>query len=117
MLLPPEIQVLDQGDNSIELGIELREDLPCFAGHFTDLPVLAGVVQIGWALQLAERFFACRFDCRGQVSNKFQQLVRPPVSLMLSLQYRPEAQQLKFRYRNALGDCSRGVLKVEEVSK
>lgn len=116
MLLPPSVEVIDQSDHSVELAIEVSPDLPCFAGHFDAFPVLAGVVQIGWALQLAERYFNRRFNCYAQVSNKFQQLIRPPVSLTLTLQYRPEQQLLKFRYRNRLGDCSRGALQVEELA-
>ncbi|MDO3387794.1 hypothetical protein QWI17_18265 [Gilvimarinus sp. SDUM040013] len=115
MLQPPAARVLERSDNKVELSLPLTDDFPCFVGHFDGLPVLAGVVQIGWALHLAEHYFARKFQFQALQSNKFQQLVRPPITLHLTLQYLPQKQMVKFHYRNGLGDCSRGALRVEEL--
>lgn len=116
MLTPPDVTLIERDQHRLELLMTLDADMPCFAGHFDGLPVLAGVVQVGWALQLAERYFDCRFAFHALQSTKFQQLVRPPIQLRVSVQYLPEKQMVKFRYRNALGDCSKGAIRVEEAS-
>lgn len=111
--LPETIVCRAQSEHRLELEFALTPEHPCFAGHFDGLPVLAAVVQIGWAQALAERYFDRRFVFRALQSNKFQQLIRPPVTLTVELEYRPEKELLTFSYRNARGLCSKGAISVE----
>lgn len=106
----PDYQTLRQDDQQLELRLTLTEELPCFRGHFEGLPVLAGVVQVDWAIALAERLWQEPLGFRGMVSTKFQQLVRPPVTLTLTLKRRPG--QLRFRYETGRGVCSSGTVRV-----
>lgn len=109
MELPP-YQLQEQSPEQVTLSLTLDEQLPCFRGHFEGLPVLAGVVQVGWALALARRHFDRPVGFRAMRSTKFQQLVRPPCSLNLTLQLRGNGELLKFRYTSARGTCSSGNL-------
>ena len=115
MQLPEPIAVQQRADEFI-LTLELQPQEPCFVGHFEGLPVLAGVIQVGWVIAYAERFLQRRFEFLGLASNKFLQLVRPPVSLQLTVQYQPEHKRLKFVYRMPNGVCSRGAINVQEMS-
>jgi len=110
----PEFIVTQQSDNGFKLTFTLQPQDPCFAGHFEQLPVLAGVIQVGWVFDFAEQILQQRFDFLGLASNKFLQLVRPPVSLQLAVQYQREHGRLKFVYRLPSGVCSRGAINVQE---
>lgn len=106
----PECQVLESAPERVVLSMDLQPDMPYFAGHFEGLPVLAGVMQVGWALALGRRHFGeNRLGAfRGLRSTKFQQLVRPPLQLTLTLELKPQTELLKFNYRNHRGVCSSG---------
>jgi 3-hydroxymyristoyl/3-hydroxydecanoyl-(acyl carrier protein) dehydratase len=113
---PPEPTVQQLCEHEFTLTFTLQPHDPCFAGHFDGLPVLAAVVQIGWVMAYAERFLAHRYRFMGLTSNKFLHLVRPPVTLELNVQYRPEHERLQFVYRRAGQVCSRGAIQVQAWS-
>lgn len=113
----PDHEVLEQSGERLVIGMGLQANMSCFAGHFDGLPVLAGVIQIGWVVELAQRYFGKSFSHRGLRSVKFQQLVRPPVELTLTVQWLPERELLKFTYRNKRGRCSSGAISVVERSE
>ncbi|MDQ2076973.1 hypothetical protein [Marinimicrobium sp. ABcell2] len=113
MIFPP-YEILEQTDEHLVVTLKLEPDMPCFAGHFDNLPVLAGVVQVGWALDLAQKHFNKTLQFRGFRSVKFQQLVRPPVQLTLTLDWLADRQLLKFSYHNQRGRCSTGGIGVAE---
>lgn len=109
----PDYQRLEQDSQRLVLSLSVREELDCFRGHFEGLPVLAGVVQLDWALRLAEHYWGGPLVFREMVSAKFQQLVRPPVTLTLTLKRRPG--QLRYRYENHRGVCSSGAIRLDET--
>lgn len=111
MFIPPH-EVLEQTEERLVVAMELQPDMPCFEGHFDDLPVLAGVIQIGWVVNLAQRHFGKTFLHRALHSVKFQQLLRPPVQLTLTVEWLPERELLKFSYSNKRGRCSAGAISV-----
>lgn len=91
----------------IELGVPL--DLAHFSGHFPRTPVLPGVVQIEWAINLARELIddlPPRFG--GMEVLKFQQLARPGDRLQLSLRFDHERGKLYFTYHNDGKPCSSG---------
>lgn len=112
----PEPIATQQSASEFSVTLELQPQDPCFAGHFDGLPVLAGVIQLGWVIGYAERLLGLHFEFLGLVSNKFLQLVRPPVTLQLTVQYQRDQGRLKFIYRMPNGVCSRGAINVQEVS-
>ncbi|WP_437881876.1 AMP-binding protein [Pseudomonas sp. LRF_L74] len=97
----------DNGEWLFELEVPL--DLAHFTGHFPQTPVLPGVVQVGWAQQLAGELIPDlppRFS--GMEVLKFQQLVRPGDRLQVSLRFDAEKGKLYFAYRNGEQACSSG---------
>lgn len=94
-----------------ELLVQLRVplDLAHFSGHFAGTPVVPGVVQIDWALQLARQLLSelpPRFA--GMETLKFQQLMRPGDRVSLSLRFDSNRSKLYFAFTNSNAPCSSG---------
>ena len=109
----PEVlsQTEDDGQWTLTLGIP--PDLAFFSGHFPKTPVLPGVVQVDWALNLGQQLLVLPPRFAGMEVLKFQQLVRPGDQLELTLRFDPERSKLHFAYRNTNAACSSGRIVLE----
>lgn len=87
------------------LGCDVRVpyDLAIFDGHFPTIPILPGVVQVDWAVDLARTHLRVGGRFKGITATKFRRLVRPGMTLVLALEHRPESGELRFEY--SLGDA------------
>ncbi len=104
-----------QGHWSIALQLPL--ELLQFDGHFARAPVLAGVVQVGWALALAATRLGTSVHCREMEALKFQHLLHPADRVELRLHLDAEAVdathgKLHFGYYLDGAHCSSGRLLV-----
>lgn len=90
------------GHDESTLQLRLPLELQYFSGHFPHLPVLPGVVQLAWALELAAERLRTPRQCRRMDMLKFQRLLRPGDELQLQLRHDTTAHKLHFAYR--LGD-------------
>ncbi|PAU52994.1 acyl-CoA synthetase family protein [Pseudomonas indica] len=104
----PELLGARQEDDQWLLELEVPLDLAHFTGHFPRTPVLPGVVQIDWALHLANEYLAVPTRFAGMEVLKFQQLARPGDRLQLTLRFDAERGKLHFAYRNGEAPCSSG---------
>ncbi|WP_460097678.1 AMP-binding protein [Pseudomonas sp. H3_C08] len=104
----PEVleQVETTGEWSLQLSVP--PDLAYFSGHFPKAPVLPGVVQVEWALNLGRQLLNLTGPFAGMEVLKFQQLVRPGDEIQLHLRFDPERGKLYFAYRNDTATCSSG---------
>jgi acyl-coenzyme A synthetase/AMP-(fatty) acid ligase/3-hydroxymyristoyl/3-hydroxydecanoyl-(acyl carrier protein) dehydratase len=107
---PKTPQVLEQTETDGEWSLQLSvpPDLAYFSGHFPKAPVLPGVVQVEWALDLARQLLNLAGAFAGMEVLKFQQLVRPGDEVQLHLRFDAERGKLYFAYRNATATCSSG---------
>ena len=82
------------------LGCRVRVpyDLAIFDGHFPTIPILPGVVQIDWAVDLARAHLRIAGRFKGIAATKFRRLVQPGMNLDLTLEHRPESGELRFEY-------------------
>lgn len=103
-------QLLDQReeDGQWQLELEVPLDLAHFTGHFPQTPILPGVVQIDWALALAQQLMPLPPRFVGMEVLKFQQLARPGDRLQLNLRFDAARGKLYFTYRNGTANCSSG---------
>lgn len=107
---PKAPQVLSQLETEGEWSLQLSvpPDLAYFSGHFPKAPVLPGVVQVEWALNLGRQLLNLTGPFAGMEVLKFQQLVRPGDEIQLHLRFDAERSKLYFAYRNDTATCSSG---------
>jgi acyl-coenzyme A synthetase/AMP-(fatty) acid ligase/3-hydroxymyristoyl/3-hydroxydecanoyl-(acyl carrier protein) dehydratase len=104
----PDLVAQEQHDDELRLELIVPLDLAHFPGHFPGTPILPGVVQVDWAMNLAQRLMDLPPRFAGMEVLKFQQLVRPGDRISLTLRFDPERSKLHFAYRNGEAACSSG---------
>lgn len=116
MHLPEPVDVVASDDGRWSMRIHVPPGHPSFTGHFPDLPILPGVVQLDWAARLGRRLVPALHDhaiCTGMEQLKFQAVVTPGTTLRLSLSWDAAAQQMAFEFRHEERVCSSGRLRFE----
>jgi 3-hydroxymyristoyl/3-hydroxydecanoyl-(acyl carrier protein) dehydratase len=87
-----------------ELQLTIPYDLVYFRGHFSGAPIVPGVVQIKWAIELAGRYLGAGGTFVGMDALKFQQAMTPGIRVTLSLRWAAPDGKLHFAYQ---GDGAR----------
>jgi 3-hydroxymyristoyl/3-hydroxydecanoyl-(acyl carrier protein) dehydratase len=92
--------VLRQQTEGEQLVVQLALDpeLVWFAGHFPEMPLLPGVVQIHLAIHHACRYWAIVPQFGGMEMVKFQHPLRPGCEVTLRLNWQPENRKLSFSF-------------------
>ena len=96
-----------------ELVLTVPADLDYFSGHFPSVPVVAGVVQIKWALGFARSRLGVAGEVTGMETLKFHHVMGPGTEVRLALEYRAEAGKLRFSFASAEQRYSSGCLRLE----
>ena len=112
----PEVLGRQALERRIRLQLRLPEDLFYFDGHFPQVPVLPGVVQIDWAMRFAEENFGPLPRISRIEALKFFEVLTSNREVALTLAYDAAGRSLSFSYdagetrhssgRVALGDAS-----------
>ncbi|WJF91333.1 AMP-binding protein [Paraburkholderia bonniea] len=100
--------------HTLRLELRVPADLVHFAGHFPELPILPGVVQLDWMMRLASEYFDEVHQLAAIERLKFMAPVFPGARLTLQLEHDPLRQQVSFVYQAGHGsqarDCASGVV-------
>lgn len=105
----PELLKQQTVDAELHLDLLVPPDLAYFSGHFPKTPVLPGVVQVEWAMHLAQQLLGVPPVFAGMEVLKFQQLVRPGNQIKLTLRFDNERSKLYFAFTNTdNAPCSSG---------
>lgn len=99
-------QEVDAPHAALELVVP--EDLYYLQGHFAGRPILPGVVQIHWAIELAESVFGHMGAFSGIEAMKFHRTIEPLAVLSLELEHADAGGKLRFRYTSEQGIHSQG---------
>jgi len=87
--------------NQARLHLRVPAELAFFRGHFDQLPVLPGVVQVHWAEHFARTLFGEKLANRDAFSRmeavKFQELIRPGQDVFMDITLQPERSRFVFR--------------------
>lgn len=104
----PFARLLEHNDGNALLAVEIDPASPYFNGHFAQAAVLAGVVQLEWAIRFGRELFAMDDDFQGMQALKFQQVIRPGDAVKLTLEWNHDHRMLTFGFSSQAGPHSSG---------
>ena len=91
--------VVDPSLRSMSCRFLVNHDLPVFRGHFPGAPIVPGIMQVGWAVELARNNRLVSGLCTGIVTAKFRRLMLPGMDIDAALERGSTAGQLQFSFR------------------
>lgn len=94
----PAVHVLETATNKAVLELYVSPHLAVFDGHFRDIPILAGVVQLDWAMLFSRKYLGITATIDRMEAVKFQRVYQPGELLTVQLQWNAERRLLSFRY-------------------
>jgi acyl-coenzyme A synthetase/AMP-(fatty) acid ligase len=106
----PRKELLEKDEKRVLLALEASPELVYFDGHFPQTPILPGVAQVEWAVEIARENFALPLQFRGIHALKFQRVIRPAMPFSLEMQHDPAKNSVSFRYFSAEGNHASGKL-------
>ncbi len=109
-MLRPDIMDEAIEDGTASFRFRVSPALEYFKGHFEGCPILPGIVQVHWAIELAQRAFGLKGEFAGIENLKFLRLVRPDVTLELRLRHEPTKGRLHFAYEGSAVKYSSGTV-------
>ncbi len=104
----PYVLEVEKTVDSVELKLNVSEDLIYFPDHFPDYPILPGVVQIAWAEHFGKLFFAIDEPFLHMEVIKFMKVIQPGAELKLMLEWKASSGKLYFNFSSELGTHSSG---------
>lgn len=106
----PVLATLSHAANAAHRVLYVPQDLPWFEGHFPGEPILAGVVQLRWAIAAARELMGVARGPDSIRQLKFKSPIRPGCVLDLVLSRPDGAAAIAFAFRSASGEHSSGRL-------
>jgi 3-hydroxymyristoyl/3-hydroxydecanoyl-(acyl carrier protein) dehydratase len=88
----------DLGAGSLDCRLRVPYDMAIFRGHFPSAPIVPGVMQIGWAVELARAHGLADGPLAGIGAAKFRRVLRPGMCLDARLERDAQPGQVHFRY-------------------
>jgi acyl-coenzyme A synthetase/AMP-(fatty) acid ligase len=110
LLTGPRSRLLERDAEHALFELVAPRELIYFNGHFHGQPILAGVVQVDWAIAFGRRCFALPPHFRAMQNLKFQRLITPDAPFRLELVYQPASATLSFKISTVLGTHGSGRL-------
>lgn len=107
-VLFPEMLIEQTQADGVVLSLHIPTDLTYFNGHFDEIAVVPGVVQIQWAVHYARQYLSLTRAFSHMESVKFKELLLPGQELELELHYLQQTGKLTFCYRSPACEYSSG---------
>jgi len=108
VIVLPEICATERSEHGVRLRLIVPADLIYFDGHFPEVPLLPGVVQISWAIELARKHIPATGTFKALSAVKFTRVIQPGSTVWLALEFTPAKRQLDFVYELDGRVCSNG---------
>lgn len=106
----PKLLARRDADGRTELDLEVQADNPWFTGHFPELAILPGVVQIGWVAHFGHVLFGFGPAVNLMEQVKFRRPILPGTRITLTLKADAAAGKLRYEYKDAEYSYSSGSL-------
>jgi 3-hydroxymyristoyl/3-hydroxydecanoyl-(acyl carrier protein) dehydratase len=106
----PEIRATERTARGLRLTLDIPAHLSYFQGHFPGCPLLPGVVQITWAIELGRQLIPFSGRFRSLIAVKFTRVILPDTMPTLELGYASERRELEFVYDVDGRQCSSGTV-------
>jgi len=90
--------VVESSLSALTCLLNVPGDLPVCTGHFPAVPIIPGVVQLGWAVDLARKHGLASGPLVGIASAKFRRVLQPGVELRARLHRGRSAGELQFEF-------------------
>lgn len=107
-IVSPEIVSESADSNKAEFEIRIPANLLYLQGHFPGEPILPGVVQVHWAIELARGRFDLKPDFSAIEGLKFHRVIEPDTRLLLTIEYDEPAGKIRFAYTSGDDTYSQG---------
>ena len=91
-----------------ELTLLIPSDLIYLKGHFSEQPIVAGVVLVDWVAHFSQQFFAVKGAFKALKQLKFHQIIEPNERILLTLTHHPEKNSVVFAYTSEAGARASG---------
>ena len=108
MIYPKLVSRTEDGDTR-RFEFDITENLDWFQGHFLDFPVLPGVVQLRWAVELSQESFGFDSGPCEIMRLQFKSVIVPPLAVELTLTQTGPADA-RFEYKGQGQEYSQGKL-------
>jgi 3-hydroxymyristoyl/3-hydroxydecanoyl-(acyl carrier protein) dehydratase len=110
-IILPIVSVVERREHHARLTLEVAQDLVYFQGHFPQVPLLPGVVQLTWAIELARTHLKLTGQFQSLASIKFMHVIQPGSRVDLLLDHDATRHSLQFEYRIEPHSCSAGTVR------
>jgi 3-hydroxymyristoyl/3-hydroxydecanoyl-(acyl carrier protein) dehydratase len=108
VMTEPEVLGVERQHDAVHIKLRVPTGLGWFVGHFTEAPLLPGVVQTTWVVQFARRHFSLPPQFRYMSNMKFMRFILPETQLELRLRFRADKDELSFEYHDGVAVCASG---------
>jgi 3-hydroxymyristoyl/3-hydroxydecanoyl-(acyl carrier protein) dehydratase len=115
LIFPTILSCKEEGDTR-RFELDISPELLWFRGHFAGFPILPGVVQLRWAVELSQQHFGLTSSPQEVMRLKFKSVVIPPLVIELSIT-RLDETAIRFKYSGQGQEYSQGKLIFREAGQ
>lgn len=102
-VLMPVSVCIHRDQDSVNLRLQIPVDLLYFKGHFTEQPIVPGVVLLEWVAEFAKHYFGVNGQFKEIKKLKFHQIIQPKDVVYLDLTFQASKGEVGFTiYQNEL---------------
>ena len=115
VITEPQVRAVKHTEGGVELTLYLHAELDYFRGHFPGAPILAGVVQLDWAVKYAQQHLGMHGEVKDIEVLKFQVVMTPELELTLAL-VKKKDDKFGFSYHSEKGQHASGRIVLAQAS-
>lgn len=96
-ILFPKILKKSTSDNTLHLDLQVPKELKYFEGHFPEIPVVPGFVQMDWVMNFAHEYLGVPKEISKMEAIKFHELIPPDKKFSMEIKWDPKKGKLYYK--------------------